>query len=374
MASPDAALSTDGGSHCLDTLILELKVEIVLHLSNPTTLARCSHEWNNIVNSPFTKSKWLISRYGRTHALFHAVRMGKPFVNFDVVEWLFAQKAHISRYFIQRLVLGFGKCDRKLIDLKRKYNIGSSDPFSNTLIQDKTCSSWASNLSVDVFSRLLKEGYDRFGENNILVRGNDMEKFYYLSGGPLGITQAMFDIQKNMDEIETLIRIHKFAPFPTRHLPCDVSDGCADVLQLNIIARPILICPELVGVWKESGYHEVVTDVNDIVMRSALLILYPHEFEEWALPGLEQVVKKLSHLQSYGFKLTDKLIGDALILFEHRLNYVDIGETLIEAFAIVRKKLREDILIICLTELLCPERHIEQHVSLNFIINCMNKS
>jgi len=52
--------------------------------------------------------KWLIGRHGRTHALFHAVRMGAPFINIDVIECLFVQKAHISRYFIQRLVLGFG--------------------------------------------------------------------------------------------------------------------------------------------------------------------------------------------------------------------------------------------------------------------------
>jgi len=299
--------------------------------------------------------------------------MNDSFINPEVVELLLKKGAHISQYFIQRLVLGFGKYDQKLINLKLMYHVRPPDLY-------QASSPWASNLSVDVFSQLLNEGYDRFGENNISARGNDMEKFYYLSGGPLEIGQVKVKIQENMDEIKKLIRIYKFAPFPPRptirnsYHTCDVSDGYADVLQLNIIARPILICPELVGVWKESGYHEVVTDVNDIVMRSALLILYPHEFEEWALPGLEQVVKKLSHLQSYGFKLTDKLIGDALILFEHRLNYVDIGETLIEAFAIVRKKLREDILIICLTELLRPERHIEQRVSLDFIINCMNKS
>ena len=119
------------------------------------------------------------------------------------------------------------------------------------------------------------------------------------------------------------------------------------------------------------GYHEVANDVNDVVIRGSLLILYPHEFEEWALPGLEQVVKKLSDLQAVGFKLTDKLVGDTLMLLEHRLNY--IGETLVEAFATVRKKPKEDIYTICLTELLRPERNIEQHVSLDFIIGRIDK-
>ena len=93
---------------CLNNLAPELKVEIILHLRNPTPLAKCSREWNSIVNSSSTKAKWLIGRQGRTHALFHAVRMGAPFINIDVIECLFVQKAHISRYFIQRLVLGFG--------------------------------------------------------------------------------------------------------------------------------------------------------------------------------------------------------------------------------------------------------------------------
>src|SRR6185312_10402136 len=140
--------------HCLNTLAPELKVEIILHLSKPTTIARCSRELYNIVNLPFTKAKWLISRHGKTHALFHAVRMGKPFINPDVVECLFAQGAHISRYFIQRLVLGFGERDRSLIDLKQKYNIGPPDLH-------QASSPWASSLPVDVYFRLLKEGCDR---------------------------------------------------------------------------------------------------------------------------------------------------------------------------------------------------------------------
>src|SRR6185312_16761214 len=73
----------------LNNLAPELKVAIILHLRNPTSLARCSREWNNTVNLPSTKSKWLIGRHGRTHALFHAVRMGEPFINLDVVECLF---------------------------------------------------------------------------------------------------------------------------------------------------------------------------------------------------------------------------------------------------------------------------------------------
>ena len=167
---------------CLKNLALELKVEIILHLRNPTSLAKCSREWNNIVNLPFTKAKWLIGRQGRTHALFHAVKMGEPFINLDVVECLFAQKAHISRYFIQRLVLGFGKDDSRIIDLKQRHTMNTLDPFQKTLVQNKTCRRWASDLPFNVYFRILKEGHDRFGGDDIPVRGNDMDLFYCLSG------------------------------------------------------------------------------------------------------------------------------------------------------------------------------------------------
>src|SRR6185312_13967584 len=369
----------------LNNLSPELKVEIVLHLSNPTLLARCSHEWNSIVNLPSTKSRWLINRYGKTHALFHAVRMSKPFINLDVVEHLFVQKVHISRYFIQRLMLGFGSYDRRLIDLKLKQKTKPPDSDRIRSIQNRIQSPWASNLSFDVFSRLLKEGHDRFDGNDIPVRGNDMESFYYLSACPLAINQARTKLRENKEDIKTLIRRYKFAPFPPRprirkHILERKEDGkiglrpysdteselhtanCADypaldgyedVRQLNFIARAILIYPKLVNVWKKNGYHEIVNDVNDLVMQGSLLILYPPSpSDDWVKPGLDQVVVKLNSLILLGFELTDALIGDALILFEHRLT--DIGDVLIDAFAVVRVLTKSEIISICLTELLNP--------------------
>ncbi|CAG8639211.1 2414_t:CDS:1, partial [Paraglomus brasilianum] len=258
----------------LDGLATELKAEVILHLGNPIPLARCSRAWYATVNSPVTKSKWLISRYGETHALFHAVRMGDPFINVDVVECLFAQKAHLSRYFIQRLILGFGKYDSRLIGLKLAHPL---DPVRNKSIQNKFRNPWASNLSFDVFSRILKEGHDRFDGNDTPVRGNDMELFYYLSAGPLVISEARKKLQDNINEIETLIWRYKFAPLPPRpnmqigfkpysHIEssrntnfddCPPSDGYENVRQLNVIARAILLCPELVNVWKQNGCHEI---------------------------------------------------------------------------------------------------------------------
>src|SRR6185369_9967603 len=146
------------------------------------------------------------------------------------------------------------------------------------------------------------------------------------------------------------------------------SDGYENVRQLNVIARAILIYPKLVNVWKKNGYHEIVNDVNDLVMQGSLLILYPPSpSEDWVKPGLDQVVEKLNSLILLGFELTDALIGDALILFEHRLK--DIGEILIDAFAVVRILPKREIISICLTELLNPDRNLKRHDLLDFIVN-----
>ncbi|CAG8551808.1 4013_t:CDS:1 [Paraglomus brasilianum] len=366
----------------LDGLATELKVEIILHLSNPTPLARCSRAWYATVNSPATKARWLTWRYGETHALFHAVRMGEPFINVGVVECLFAQKAHLSRYFIQRVMLGFGKYDCRLIDLKLTHNVRPLDLDRKKIIQSKIRSPWASNLSFDVFSRILKEGHDRFDGNNMPVRGNDMESFYYLSAGPLVISEARKKLQDNINEIERLITTFRFAPFPSRrrHIPESTesrsvnyddyppADGYENVRQLNVIARAILIQPNLVNVWKKIGYNEIVHDVNDLVMQGSLLILYPPTPTAcWVKPGLDQVVKQLKDLQNIGFKLTDGLIGDALVLFEHRLK--DIGEVLIDAFVIVRDLNSNTILSTCLRELLHPDKSLKRHDVLDYILD-----
>ena len=167
--------------------------------------------------------------------------------------------------------------DSRLIDLKLTHNMGTLDPDRKKSIQNKIRSPWASNLSFDVYSRILKEGHDRFDGNDIPIRGNDMESFYYLSAGPLVISQARTKLKENKKEIKTLIRRYKFAPFPPRPKPRKhilekkgdgniglnntesksratnfddhpPSDGYENVRQLNVIARAILIYPKLVNV------------------------------------------------------------------------------------------------------------------------------
>src|SRR6266542_403029 len=79
---------------------------------------------------------------------------------------------------------------------------------------------WASNLSVIVFIRLLAEGYKIFiNHNNLVIRGNDMELFHYLSAGPLVINDAPQKLLQNIDHIKYLILNKKFVPFLPRLKP-----------------------------------------------------------------------------------------------------------------------------------------------------------
>ena len=81
----------------------EIRTEIFKFLNTPISLALTNCKWYAISQDPHTRAEWLIYKYGRAHALFHAVRLGSGFITEDVVQALLARNAIISRYFIQRL-------------------------------------------------------------------------------------------------------------------------------------------------------------------------------------------------------------------------------------------------------------------------------
>jgi hypothetical protein len=65
--------------------------------------------------------------------------------------------------------------------------------------------------------------------------------------------------------------------------------------------------------------------------------------------------------------MTDALMGYVLILYDRRLN--EIGNILVDTFAALREQTQEDILRICLLELLKPGNTLKRHHSLEFVIN-----
>ncbi|CAG8585063.1 7379_t:CDS:1 [Paraglomus brasilianum] len=227
----------------LDTLCPEIQTEIILYVENPGHLGQCSRSWYNMVNSPAIKSKWLISRVGRTHALFHAVRMGEPFINLDVVKCLFAQKAQLSRYFLQKL-------------REKREAPGRGIPTR-----------WASDLPPSIVVELYDEGQRQFGKG-LQLRGNDAQHFYTLSGASQNTTEAKPIIQHNASGIIKLIKVYKFVPLPCvrRKTVLRFSDtvgcSCDHVKEWKIVARAIAIYPELVNVWKKNGGYDVMDDLN----------------------------------------------------------------------------------------------------------------
>ncbi|CAI2188551.1 11550_t:CDS:2, partial [Funneliformis geosporum] len=86
-------------------------------------------------------------------------------------------------------------------------------------------------------------------------------------------------------------------------------------------ARAILIQPDLVNLWKEIGYLEICTDVNELVMQGALLIFFPPTPpNNWVCPDVRTIVGRLKHLIDLGFQLTDSVIEEALHLPEIKSN------------------------------------------------------
>ncbi|RIB11774.1 hypothetical protein C2G38_2202591 [Gigaspora rosea] len=156
--------------------------------------------------------------------------------------------------------------------------------------------------------------------SELAVKGNDMESFHFLSGGPYVINQ------------------HHEGKFVEEY---PAKDEYENYRQLNIIARAILILKDLVNIWKEIGYYDIVNDVNDHVIQGALLLLFPPiPPKDYVMPTVKEIVNYLQKLIDLGFDLTAIVILDILQLFENKLN--NIGERIIQAFISVRKNEKRD--------------------------------
>src|ERR1043165_8439152 len=148
----------------------EIKPEIFKFVNTPISLALTNRKWYSISQDPHARAEWLIYKYGRAHALFHAVRLGGSFITEDVIQALIARNAIISRYFIQRLLMHFGKYDEKLIELKIEHNVNQIDFDRIRAFQKKLHSPWASSLPLLVFTRLMTEGHNNLNEDNLTTK------------------------------------------------------------------------------------------------------------------------------------------------------------------------------------------------------------
>ena len=61
-----------------------LKVEIFKYLDEPISIILTDRAWHSISKDSYTRANWLIRKYGKANAFFHAVRLGSNFISPDV--------------------------------------------------------------------------------------------------------------------------------------------------------------------------------------------------------------------------------------------------------------------------------------------------
>lgn len=104
----------------MQSLYYELRIIIFKYVDTPISLILTDRKWYAITQDPYARAEWLIYKYGKTHALFHAVRLGSDFITVGLVRILLVRNAIISRYFIQRLLMSIGSEGKKLIEIRNR--------------------------------------------------------------------------------------------------------------------------------------------------------------------------------------------------------------------------------------------------------------
>ncbi|CAG8515545.1 5751_t:CDS:1 [Scutellospora calospora] len=352
----------------------ELPNEVMIYMfkfvKHPLNLMISCKRCSFICKDSQSKAEWIIFQFGRAHCLFNAIRLGPTFISVDVAQAIISKGGILSRYFAQRLIIHYGEYDQKLIELKISHNIGQT----NIVGIQQNIIHWASNLPISVYIFLLTEASNQF-KDKLCIKGNDLELFHLLTGGPHSINVASTILKRNKDDIIDLILHKKFIPFPPRNSddrqinPIEEyppKDGHENTRQLNIIARSILINKDLVHLWKKIGYFEICEDVNDLVIQGAILILFPPAQPlGWTKPSVKDVKERLDTLIDLGFQLNYNIIIDILHLFEHRLD--DIGKILIDSFAEIKQETQECFLRRSLIETLRPNVNLKKPEISNFI-------
>src|SRR5207248_10434639 len=145
------------------------------YIESPISLMLVNRKFYQLCTTSVAKSRWALANFGRIHALFFTVSLGKTFITVDVVKSLLALKANFSRYFIQRLLLQYGQYDEELFRLKLQYDnvdFQEMDQEKFKAFQKSMKTPWASDIPFDVFVMLLNEAEARFGPN-LFLKGND---------------------------------------------------------------------------------------------------------------------------------------------------------------------------------------------------------
>jgi hypothetical protein len=144
----------------MQSLFNELRIEIFKQIDKPKSLSLANRDWYEVSRDPHARAEWLIFKYGRAHALFHAVRLGNNFTTIEVVQALLSRNVILSRYFVQRLLMHFGSYDEKLIELKIEHNVNQVDfdRIRAVLFKEKPPITIG---YLQFFKKLITEGYTK---------------------------------------------------------------------------------------------------------------------------------------------------------------------------------------------------------------------
>ncbi|CAG8596130.1 3934_t:CDS:1 [Gigaspora rosea] len=151
----------------------------------------------------------------------------------------------------------------------------------------------------------------------LYLRGNDMELFHFLSGGPYGLEQARIVIRENFDEIWELINVYGFAPFPPRfcedfNMEFPAADCYENPKQMNIISRAILLDHGLVNTCRKVGYTSIVAHTNDLVVQGQFLICFSSAGT--ISDTYEFVYEKMKSILEIGYRITDRALAEVFYL------------------------------------------------------------
>ncbi|CAJ0823520.1 11623_t:CDS:2 [Entrophospora sp. SA101] len=329
----------------MENLPSEFLIQVYTYNKTPISLILVNKHIYKLFTSPLAKAKWALGTFGKTHALFHAIRLGKTFITVDVIKALLKLKANFSRYLVQ---ICFAERSTQQTEC-------------NVLCGIYPKISWFSEMSLEAYITLINEGTSRFGTDAHL-NTNDAKMFSFLSGQLLPDDQASILIKKNLKVIEDLIVNKEFTPFPPRP---KVSNDKKNILarddsEFRMVARAIILEPKILHMWKRIGY-DIRKDVNDLVMQGCILKLLPRNPPiGWHNPDKKDVINRLNTFISIGFKLTKSSMVDILHLYENQPRIC--GSILMESFREVRKESKFVTEQKCLIEITRIDRRINYKV------------
>ncbi|CAG8622830.1 8386_t:CDS:2, partial [Dentiscutata erythropus] len=259
-----------------------VKIKIFSFVTFPLNLILSCKGWYEISKDSKCKAEWLLKQFDRAHSLFHVIRLGPPFVNVCVVQEILKRGGLISRYFIQKLLLHYGKprTEHNMENIRTKRNAVP----------------WAIDTPLPVYTYILNDATNKYIYSEPWDSNNDMELFISLSGGQ-DILHTEETLIKNLELIKELISKLKFVPFPQRPNHKQPYDRNLDKYS------------------SEDGYGNY--------REGAFLLLFPSESSDYVMPNEKKIIEKLQELLDLGFKLTNVTIIEILRFFGSKLSIIE---------------------------------------------------